>query len=89
MQDQGGTRIEYRRQGGRDKLRRLLAILGGEHLGNQYAQFEISKALPRCLTHPGDFLLKGFWSGVHQILPLAVGASSGDKPDNVSLSGCD
>ena len=81
--------IESRRQGGRDKLRRLLAILRGEHLGNQDAQFEISKALPRCLTHPGNFLLKGFGSGIHQILPPAIGASFGDKPDNVSLSGCD
>jgi hypothetical protein len=89
LQDHVGTRIEFRRQGGRDTLRRLLAILRNEHLGNQYAQFEISKALPRCLTHPGDFLLKGLGTGVHQILPLAISASSGDKPDTVCLSGCD
>src|SRR2546421_6507503 len=77
------------RQCRRDQLRSLLAILRGEHLGNQYAQFEINKARTRRLTHPGDFLLKGFGSRVHQILPLAVGANSGDKPDNVSLSSCD
>ena len=76
------------RQCRRDQVRRLLAILRGEHLGNQYAQFEISKARSRRLMHTGDFLLKGFGSGVLQILPLAVGASSEDKPDDICLSGC-
>jgi hypothetical protein len=89
LQDLVGTHMVSCHQCRREQVRRLLAILRGEHLGNQYAQFEISKARTRRLTHPGDFLLKGFASGVHQILSLAVGTSPGEKPDTVSLSGCD
>src|SRR5215831_982262 len=87
LQDHLRTHIESPRQGRRNQLRCLLTILRGEHLGHQNAQFEISKARSRRLTHPGNFLLKGLGSGVRDILPLAVGTSPGEKPDNVSLSG--
>jgi hypothetical protein len=84
LQNLIGTHMVTCRQCRRDQLRRLLAILRGEHLGNSSS----TKRAPAA-SRTGDFLLKGFGSGVHDILPLAIGASPGDKPDNVSLSGCD